>query len=446
VAVSKLTNFETATFNIKAILSLCYNDQYTDMMLFDLEEKSMRILHTSDWHLGKNLEGHSRMDEQEAFLEDFVKIVNDNSVDLIIIAGDIYDSYNPPARAEKMFYDTLKKLSSNGKRITLVISGNHDNPDRLVAAGPLARDHGIIMVGTPKSVVPCGDYGSHKVVNSGEGFVEVEINGERAVIVTVPYPNEKRLDEVLYSEMEEEKDKVVSYGNKIKTLFDNLSKNYREDTINIAVSHLFAMGSAQAGSERSVQLGGSFIVDGSCFPVKAQYIALGHVHKPQIVPGTERRARYSGSPLQYSKKEIGFKKKCFVIDAKAGEDCRVKEVEFKVYKPIEVWKCNSIEEAISRCRENSERDCWVYMEITTDRYIGEDEIKLMKTAKKDILEIVPKISDDNCSDLDINSFSHKSFEEIFREFYIKERKVEPEPEVLDLLLSIIREEENNETN
>ncbi|HBC97757.1 MAG TPA: exonuclease SbcCD subunit D, partial [Clostridium sp.] len=158
----------------------------------------MRILHTSDWHLGKNLEGRSRMDEQEAFLKDFVKIVNDNNVDLIIIAGDIYDSYNPPARAEKMFYDTLKKLSSNGERLTLVISGNHDNPDRLVAAGPLARDHGIIMVGTPKSVVPCGSYGRHKVINSGEGFIEIEINGERAVIITVPYPSEKRLDEVLY--------------------------------------------------------------------------------------------------------------------------------------------------------------------------------------------------------------------------------------------------------
>ncbi|MCI1945816.1 exonuclease SbcCD subunit D [Clostridium luticellarii] len=406
----------------------------------------MRILHTSDWHLGKNLEGHSRMDEQEAFLEDFVRIVNENNVDLVIVAGDIYDSYNPPARAEKMFYDTLKKLSSDGERITLVISGNHDNPDRLVAAGPLARDHGIIMVGTPKSVIPCGDYGKHKVVDSGEGFVEIEINGERAVIITVPYPSEKRLNEVLYNEMETEKDKVLSYSHKIKTLFDNLSKNFREDTINIAVSHLFAMGSDQAGSERNIQLGGSFIVDGSCLPKKAQYIALGHVHKPQAVPGTGGRARYSGSPLQYNKKEISFKKKCFVIDVKAGEDCSVREVEFKTYKPIEIWRCASVEEAIERCNENSGSSCWVYMEISTDRYIREDEIKLMKTAKKDILEIVPKITGENCIDGDVDSFSHKSFEDIFREFYIKERKVEPDPEIIDLLMSIIGEEDNNETN
>ena len=91
----------------------------------------MRILHTADWHLGKNLEGLSRMDEQERFLEDFVHIVKDNNIDLVIIAGDVYDSSNPPARAEKMFYDTLKKISANGERMTLVISGNHDNPERL---------------------------------------------------------------------------------------------------------------------------------------------------------------------------------------------------------------------------------------------------------------------------------------------------------------------------
>ena len=134
----------------------------------------MKILHTADWHLGKNLEGQSRMDEQEEFLNDFVKIVEQNNIDLIMIAGDVYDNSNPPARAEKMFYDTLKRLSGNRERLTLVISGNHDNPDRLVAAGPLAREHGIIMVGTPKTVVSCGEYGNHKVIESGEGFIEVD--------------------------------------------------------------------------------------------------------------------------------------------------------------------------------------------------------------------------------------------------------------------------------
>jgi exonuclease SbcD len=405
----------------------------------------LRILHTADWHLGKNLEGQSRMDEQEQFLDDFVKIVEENNIDLIMIAGDVYDSSNPPARAEKMFYDTLKRLSGNGERLTLVISGNHDNPDRLVAAGPLAREHGIIMVGTPKTVVPCGEYGKNKVLDSGEGFIEIEMNGEKAVILAVPYPSEKRLNEVIYNGMDDEEDKAKSYSDRIFSLFDTLKNHYREDTINIATSHLFAMGSEESGSERSIQLGGSYIVDGSCFPSEAQYVALGHVHKPQIVPGTNKKARYCGSPIHYNKKEINFNKKCFIVDVKAGEECTIEEVDLKVYKPIEIWKCGSIEEAINKCEENKDRECWVYLEISTDRYIREDEIKQMKDFKKDILEIMPKVKgleDEIALDL-----KEKSFEDIFKDFYLKEREVPPDEEVVELLLSIISEEgEADETN
>lgn len=406
----------------------------------------MRILHTGDWHLGKNLEGQSRMDEQELFLNDFINIVEENDIDLVIIAGDVYDSSNPPARAEKMFYDTLKKLSKNGERLTLIIAGNHDNPERLVAAGPLAMEHGIIMVGTPKTVVSCGEYGNHKVVSSKEGVVEVEINGEKAVILTVPYPSEKRLNEVLYGEMDDDEDRLKTYGERIKTLFDNLKQNYREDTINLAVSHLFAMGSEEGGSERSIQLGGSYIINGSYLPKEAQYIALGHVHKPQVVPGTNKRARYSGSPLHYNKKEININKKCFIIDVKPKEECKISEVEFKVYKPIEIWKCESIEDAIEKCEINKDRECWVYLEIKCDRYIREDEIKKIKDIKKDILEISPKIIDSYDEEVAV-SIQDKSFDEIFKDFYKKERNVEADEEVVELFLKLISEGgEGNETN
>ena len=379
------------------------------------------------------------MYEQELFLNDFVDIVEKNKVDLVIIAGDVYDNSNPPARAEKMFYDTLKKLSKNGERLILVIAGNHDNPERLVAAGPLAMEHGIIMSGTPKTVIQCGEYGQHKVINSGEGFIEVEINNEKAVILTVSYPSEKRLNEVLYGEMDSDEDRVKTYGERIKSLFDSLEKNYRSDTINLVVSHLFAMGSEEGGSERSIQLGGSYIVNGSCFPKEAQYIALGHVHKPQIVPGTNKKARYSGSPLHYNKKEINITKKCFIIDVKANEECVVNEIELKVYKPIEIWKCESISDAIDKCEENKDRNCWVYLEVKCDRYIREDEIKKMKGIKKDILEIIPKLQSDE-EDESAVTIQEKSFEEIFREFYKKERNIEADDEVVNLLLKLVSEE------
>lgn len=399
----------------------------------------MRILHTADWHLGKNLEGVSRLDEQEKFLDDFVQIVKDNNIDLVIIAGDIYDSSNPPARAEKLFYRTLKMISNDNRTATLVISGNHDNPDRLVAATPLAMEHGIIMVGTPKTIVPIGSYGCCNIIESGEGYIEVEINHEKAVIITVPYPSEKRLNEVIYKDMEEDEEKAVSYSDKIFSLFDALKNHFREDTINVVVSHLFTMGSEEGGSERSIQLGGTYIVDSSCFPREAQYIALGHVHKPQIVPGTNKRARYAGSPLQYNKKEINFIKKCYIVELKAKEEAIIEEVELKTYKPIDIWKCDSIEEAIDKCKKNADRESYVYLEVKTDRYIRQEEIKEMKGYKDDILEITPIIEGVDV-DYDYEEVSSKSFEELFVDFYKKERKLEPEQEVIDTLLSVMREE------
>ena len=395
----------------------------------------MRVLHTADWHLGKNLEGKSRLEEQTLFVEDFIKIVNENQVDLVIIAGDVFDNSNPPAEAESLFYNALKRISSDGERLTLVIAGNHDSSERLVSASPIAALHGVIMVGTPKSIIPVGSYGQHKVIDSGEGFIEVEINSEKAVILTVPYPSEKRLNEVIYNDMDSDFERNVSYSDKIKELFENLSTHFRDDTINIAVSHLFAIGSEEGGSERGIELGGSYIVNKECFPKEAQYIALGHIHKPQIVPGTDKKVRYSGSILQYNKKEAGSRKIVNIVDLKANEECIIKEVELKCYKPIEIWKCDSIEEAIKMCEEHKDEESYVYLEISSDRIILDDEIKTMKKTKDDIIEIIHAQNKEEEQESDY-SIENKSFIEIFKDFYKKEKGIAPDDEIVDLLIKI----------
>lgn len=407
----------------------------------------MRILHTADWHLGKNLEGRSRMEEQQQFLDDFVTLVEEKKVDMVVIAGDVYDNSNPPALAEKMFYDTLKRISKDGERITLVIAGNHDNPERLVAAGPLAMDHGIIMAGLPKTVIQTGQYGKHQVINSGESFIELEINGEKAVILMVPYPSEKRLNEVLYKDMDGDEERLVSYSDRIHSLFDSLKGHFREDTINMVVTHLFAMGSVESGSERGIQLGGSYIVNGSCFPKEAQYIALGHVHKPQVVPGTDKKAFYSGAPLHYHKNEANAqKKKCYVIDMKAGQPFSMEEVEFKVYKPIEKWHCKSVAEAIDICEKHKGKSSWVYIEIETDSYIRDEEMKQMRELKQDIIEIYPVRKSMEHTEGEEKRSSEKSFVELFQDFFMQQKSTEVDGEILDLLMNVMDgEEENNET-
>lgn len=403
----------------------------------------MRILHTSDWHLGKSLEGYSRLEEQELFLEDFIEVVEKNEVDLVIIAGDIYDNSNPPAKAENLFYRALNKISQGGKRGILIISGNHDNPERLVAANPLAKEQGIIMVGLPKSVVPVGNYGEMEVVDSCEGCIEIKIKDEKAVIITLPYPSEKRLNEII-SDNQEDELRRRDYSEKVGEILENLSCKFRDDTINIIVSHLFIRGGEGSDSERPIELGGTLAVDINKFPKNAQYAALGHLHKPQRVKGVDYPVYYSGSPLQYSKSEINYAKCLYIVDVKPKKEANIETIMINTYKPIEIWKCSGIEEAIKKCEENSSREVWVYLEITIDTFLSQEDIKTLRELKKDIVEIKPKIKSEVEGEIAFESLKEKSMDEIFKEFYINQRGVEPESEVMDLFLSIIQGDEEDE--
>lgn len=405
----------------------------------------MRILHTSDWHLGKNLEGNSRLKEQEKFLEELIEIVQEQNIDMILIAGDIYDTSNPPAQAERLFYNSVKKLSNNGERPVIITAGNHDNPDRLVAASPLAYDHGVILFGKPKSKIEPGKYGSFEVVDAGEGFLEIDLNGERIVTLTLPYPSEQRLNEVLSLDLEEEK-RRKSYSERINDIFNNLSGKYREDTINLAMSHLFVMGGEEVGSERPIQLGGSLTVDANHLPQKADYVALGHLHKPQKVVGSGKlKAYYSGSPIEYSKKEIHYSKCVYIVDVNVGLETKVEEVFLKNHKPIEVWKCKSIEGALKRCEEDGERDIWVYLEIETDRVMTQSEIKEIKKLRPDIVEIKPVFKEVDKEDEQIEDISEMRIEDLFKDYYLYRNEANPTEELMELFSEIVQGEgEKNE--
>ena len=398
----------------------------------------MKLIHTADWHLGKNIEGYTRLEEQRQFLKDFIKICEDEQADMIIIAGDIYDNYNPSAIAEQLFYDTLKQLSRNGSCMTVVISGNHDNPDRLTASGPLARDHGIVMAGTPNSIITPGIYGQHEITESAPGYFHAIINNEEVDMLLVPFPSEKRLNEVYLNETDDETQKASSYGEKMSALFSSLKEHFHKDSIHLIASHLFVMDSIEDGSERSIQLGGSYMVGGDIFPETADYIALGHVHKPQKVPGCPN-ARYSGSPLPFNIKETSFHKQVISVELRAGSPCVIHELPLPVYKPIEIWHCENIEEAIEKCEENKERDCWVYIEIKTDHYIHEEDIKKMKTLKTDILSITPVLPENASDDFSASDIREQPFDELVKNFYRKRFQVDIGEETLALLMQIMEE-------
>lgn len=402
----------------------------------------MKIIHTADWHLGKNLEGHSRLWEQEMFLHDFVRICEEEQADLILIAGDIYDNYNPPAMAEQLFYDTLKQLSRGGRCMTVIISGNHDNPERLTASGPLAREHGIVMAGTPNTTVPAGQYGQNRITGSGPGYIHVDIHGEQADLLLVPFPSEKRLGELYLTLTKEETKQAESYEQRIRRLFSDLSCHFRPDAIHLIMSHLFVMNSTGDGSERSVQLGGSYLLPGDIFPACADYIALGHVHKPQQVPGRPE-AQYSGAPLHYNQREISFANQILCVTLSPDGNRDIRKIPLPVYKPIEIWRCKSPEEAIARCQAHAEENSWVYLEIETDHYIHEEDIRAMKKLKADILSIRPVFPDSHGSSLSPEKIEELPFEVLVQEYYKKKFQTDMEAETLELLMEILQAPEES---
>ena len=403
----------------------------------------MKFIHTSDWHIGKNLEGHSRLEEQEKFCDDFVKIVEENNIDMVIIAGDVYDTSNPPAGAETLFYKTICRLADDGNRCVLVIAGNHDNPERLSAVSPLAKEQGIIILGYPLSSTTESKYKGFEITEAGKGYLKLKIGDENATIITLPYPSEKRLNDAIRN-VDDENELQKNYSNKVGDIFRKLEENFEDDSINIAVSHLFVSGGDPSDSERQIQLGGSLVVDKHDLPQKAQYTALGHLHKPQ--KASERlNVYYSGSPLQYSVKERIYAKGANIVEIHANETPVVEQVYFNNYKPIEVFKCDGIEEALKVCEENKDRDIWSYFEIKTDEVISQENIKKMKEYLKDIIEIKPIITS-HYEEENID-LKEKSMAQLFNDFYKFKEKCEPRGELMDLFLNIVSEEgEENETN
>ena len=155
----------------------------------------MKILHTADWHLGKRLDNYSRIEEQIEVMNEICEIADEQNIDLVLVAGDLFDTFNPSVEAVELFYKTLKRLANNGQRPVIAIAGNHDSPDRIDAPDPLARECGIILIGHPNTKVQEFKLPKFEISNSVEGFIELKLNHIKfpVRIIHTSYANEIRL-------------------------------------------------------------------------------------------------------------------------------------------------------------------------------------------------------------------------------------------------------------
>ena len=403
----------------------------------------MRILHTSDWHLGKNLEQVSRIEEQREFIDCLCKLVGDQDVDLVLVAGDIYDTYNPSAAAEELFYEAIDRLNGKGKRAVVVIAGNHDSPERLCAASPLAYKNGIILLGYPGS--DAGSYkiseGNIKIAQSGPGWLELSVPGcdHQAIIITMPYPSESRLEELL-SRQADEGMLQKAYSEKIGGIFSSLGQKFRDDTVNLAVGHLFLRGGKESESERTLQVGGALTVDPGVLPAGAHFIALGHLHRPQEIKGAPCPAYYSGSPLAYSFSEADYSKAVYIIDAVPGKRAEIRPVYLDCGKPLRRWSAvDGIGQAVRWCEEGRDQNAWIDLEIVTDRVLTVEEQKRIRTLHPGIINIRPRLKTEAAEVLSPQGREGRKIDELFRDFFKYRMGVEISEELMGAFIEVLND-------
>ncbi len=405
----------------------------------------MKLLHTSDWHLGKHLNSFSRHAEQQEVLQEICEIADREQVSAVIVAGDLFDTYNPPTESTELFYKTLKRLSSNGRRAVIAIAGNHDSPDRIEAPDPLARECGIIFAGYPNSVVPTFELESGlKVLQSHEGFICLALPGvaEPLRILLTPYANEFRLKTYLGQEDSEEELRTV------------LQQNWQQTAdmccdskgVNILLSHLLMMRKGDELPEEPddekpiLHVGGAQVIYTENIPAQIQYTALGHLHRKQRFNSNSTPVMYSGSPLSYSFSEANQSKFVVIIDVQAGQSATMAEIELIKGKRLLRKRSETMTEALTWLAENE--NSLVELTMATDTYLTAEERKRIFAAHEGIVTLIPdvknrtELSGSSRHSIDLS----KGMEELFSEYFLHSKGQNPNDNILKLFKEVLSEE------
>jgi exonuclease SbcD len=282
-----------------------------------------RVLHTADWHLGKMLGEHSRHEEHRRFLEFLLQCIREQHVDALLVAGDIFDSANPPQTAESQYYDFLSELYQQGGCSIVIVAGNHDSPARLEAPRQVLKALRAHVVGAwPAS---CAD-----------ALIPLpNATSPRIVVAAVPFLRDRDLRTGQTGQGAAEIQRALVDG--IKRCYEEIAvaaKPWLEKGIPlVATGHLTTVGSRSSDSEREIHVGGLGAIGVECFSPAFKYVALGHLHRPQTAKANAV-VRYAGSPIPLSFSEAGDKKTVQLLDFIKGDLAQITELEIPLARPL----------------------------------------------------------------------------------------------------------------
>lgn len=282
----------------------------------------MRFLHTADWHAGKKLGRISRTREFEQVFDELVAIARDQKVDAVLVAGDLWDRALPPLDSIQLVIDTLLRLADVVGRV-VAIPGNHDSPALFQVLAPLLEPRGVVLA--PRLARP--NQGGVVMVPSRDGK-------QTACIAVLPFLHEAMVIAEVLTESEDwiahvDPASVLAaerYADKVRRLSAALCAGFEPGGVGVLMAHYFVENAELGGGERKIHLGEQYAATAQSIPPGASYVALGHIHRPQEVPGSAVASRYSGSPLQLDFSERTHQKGVVIVDVKPGSVAKVKTV------------------------------------------------------------------------------------------------------------------------
>lgn len=320
----------------------------------------MKFLHTSDWHVGRTIRGRSRAEEHVAVLAEIASIAEAEAVDAVLVVGDLFDVAAPTAESERIVFRALLDLAATGATV-LVLAGNHDNARRLQAVAPLLELGSVIT----RPVFHKPEEGGLVEITSRDGT-------ERAKVAVLPFLSQRyvvRAAELLELEAQ---DHGQMYDARVRELLASLCAGFEAGTVNLVAAHLTVSGGRLGGGERAAHTVFEYEVGAVSFPVEAQYVALGHLHRRQQVPGPGQ-IHYSGSPLQLDFGETRDIKSVTVVEASAGVPARVKDVELTAGRELRTLRGTL---ADLRAAAAEQGDAWLKVVVLEVPRVGlADEVR-----------------------------------------------------------------------
>ena len=274
----------------------------------------MKILHTSDWHVGKVLKGRDRYDEHEAVLASLVGTARSEDVDLVLIAGDLFETQVPSPRAQGQVIRALLALRGDGRQV-VAIAGNHDNPNLLDSVyRPVLGELGLHVLGTPKAP------------DSGGTLHLTTRGGEQVTVAAMPFLSQRYAVRAAELLLHEQAEHALDYARRTAAIIEMLTAGFTPDSVNIVTTHATFLGGRRGGGERDVQTTFEYEVPASILPSSAHYAALGHLHRQQEIPAP-CPTFYSGSPLAIDFGEEANEPGALIVTAAPGKRADARRVD-----------------------------------------------------------------------------------------------------------------------